>query len=239
MKTDLSPGRNMDLDKYLTLMNEIKLRTNAVTEIMNGTKTTSYPMTNVEFMCLQIRKILELISMGSLVANKDEFDTIGKKYNEYWNARLILQDIERLNLDFYPKPIVEVPFHEGKVKSRLEDKHDGFLTREEFPKVYEKCGKFMHSYNPFGSHPDVEYYKNNIPIWMDKIIGLLNCHMIKLKNATNFFLIHMKEDRDENAHGYDFGMLSSKENPQVAQVDIENNELAFKNIKSEALAGQQ
>ncbi len=202
------PGRGMDLVKYLTLMNEINMRIIAINEILSGKKTTSYIMTNIEFMCLQIRKMLELISMGSLVANKEEFESIGKKYNEYWNARLILQDIERLNPDFYPKPIVELPSAEKNVTSILEDKKTGFLTREEFPKVYEKCGKFLHSYNPFGSQPEAAYYEKNIPIWLDKIIGLLSCHLIRLKGATNFFLIHMKEDRDDYAHGYDFGLLA-------------------------------
>lgn len=86
-------------------MNEVKKRTVAITNMLRGLTTTSYKATNIEFMCLQIRKILELISMGSLVLNKEEFEAIGQKYAQYWNARLILQDIERLNPDFYPIPV--------------------------------------------------------------------------------------------------------------------------------------
>lgn len=216
-------GREMDINLYVSLMNEVKLRTNSIHDILSGAVTTSYPFTNAEFMCLQIRKILELIAMGSIVANKEEFEAYSDKFSNCWNARLILQDIERLNPDFYPKPVVEIREDHGQLKSRIEDKRDGFLTRDEFVKVYEKCGKFMHSYNPYGSKHDLDYYMKNIPIWLNKIIGLLNSHMIKLLGATNFYLIHMQDDRDEFVHGYDFGMLSSKASGKNVSTEITSN----------------
>lgn len=64
---------NEDLTRYCALMNEVKKRTYAITHMLKGLTKTSYKTTNIEFMCLQIRKMLELISMGSLVLNKDEF----------------------------------------------------------------------------------------------------------------------------------------------------------------------
>lgn len=95
--------RSKELDMYCALMNEVKKRTQAITDMLRGRTTTSFRSTNIEFMCLQIRKMLELISMGSLVLNKEEFEAIGKKYEDFWNAKQILQDIERLNPDFYPR----------------------------------------------------------------------------------------------------------------------------------------
>ena len=53
-----------NLEKYCTLMNEVKKRIHAITDMAKGHTSTLYQSTNIEFMCLQIRKILELISMG-------------------------------------------------------------------------------------------------------------------------------------------------------------------------------
>ena len=126
---------NQDLSRYCELMAEVKGRTEAITHMLRGLTTTSYKATNIEFMCLQIRKMLELISMGSLVLNKDEFEAIVQKYAQYWNAMLILQDIERLNPDFYPVPIQDMPSSRPGVASDLLKKTSGYLTREDFVKV--------------------------------------------------------------------------------------------------------
>lgn len=193
-----------DLQLYCILMNEVKRRTLAITQILQGVSTTSYKVTNIELMCLQIRKILELISMGSLVVNQKEFEAIGKKYAQYWNARLILQDIERLNPDFYPIAIQEVPSKRPGVSNDLQIKTAGFLTRKDFIKVYEKCGKMMHASNPFGSQSDFDYYSSMIPEWEDLIIGLLSSHLIHLKGVEGFYLIHMQENGREDVHGYYF-----------------------------------
>lgn len=195
---------NEDLARYCALMNEVKKRTVAIINMQRGLMTTSYKATNIEFMCLQIRKILELISMGSLVLNKEEFEAIGQKYAQYWNARLILQDIERLNPDFYPIPVQEVPSTRPAVINELQNKTTGFLTRDDFVKVYEKCGKMMHANNPFGSQADLEYYTAKIPEWEDLIIGLLNNHIIHLKGVEGFYAIHMQEDGKDDVCGYFF-----------------------------------
>ena len=128
--------RNKELDMYCALMTEVKKRTQSITDMLRGHTTTSFRSTNIEFMCLQIRKILELISMGSLVLNKEEFEAIGKKYEDFWNAKLILQDIERLHPDFYPIAITEVPSQRQGVAKDLVNKTSGFITREAFVKVY-------------------------------------------------------------------------------------------------------
>lgn len=189
---------------YCTLMNEVKNRTFAVIQILNGQTTTAYKATDIEFMCLQIRKILELISMGSLVMNKDLFEEIGQKYAQYWNAKYILSDIERLNPDFYPIPIIEVPSDKKKIVNNLQNKASGFLTRNKFVTVYDKCGMMMHASNPFGSKYDYEFYNKQITEWLDLIIELLNSHLIHIKGIDGFYLIHMQEDGKEGVHGYYF-----------------------------------
>ena len=195
---------NKDLEMYCALMCEVKNRTHAIIEMLKGHTTTLYPITNIEFMCLQIRKVLELISMGSLVVNQEEFDAIGAQYSKFWNARLILQDIERLNPKFYPVAVNEVPTDEEGVAKDIQEKASGFLTREEFVTVYEKCGKMMHAQNPFGAKYDYESFKAKVLEWLHKIYGLLGSHLIHLKGDDGFYLIHMEERNNKGVHGYFF-----------------------------------
>ena len=194
-----------NINLYCAVMEDIKRRTSVVWSFLNGKSFTIYKATTVESVCLQVRKILELISLSSLVANKTEFAAQNEKFAKVWNARLILKDLERLNPHFYPKPILEVPSTQPGIINNLQDLTEGFLTKDDFLNVYEKCGAIMHSDNPYGGKTDYRYYDTSIPKWMEKIRVLLNCHTIRLMNDENFYLIHMKEDRDDKVHGYTFG----------------------------------
>jgi|SRR5271157_1662469 len=196
-----------NINLYCNVMEEIKKRTSVVWSFLNGKSFTIYKATTIESACLQIRKILELIALASLVANKNEFATQNEKFAKVWNARLILNDLERLNPQFYPKPILELPSTKPGVVNEFKDIIDGFLTKEDFLKVYEKCGAMMHSDNPYGGKTDYHYYDKSVPEWMEKIRILLNTHTIRLINDENLYLIHMKEDRDNNVHGYTFGLI--------------------------------
>jgi len=196
-----------DLELYIELMNEIKKRSHSVLTMLQKKYSTAYQVTNIEFMCLQIRKMLELISLGSLVINKLDFEEQKIKYEKFWHAERILSDIERINPDFYPRPVFEKPSTVLGIKNEIIDIEDGYLKRDDFTKIYEKCGKIMHADNPFGSKVDLKYYESQILTWLDLIVRLLNTHVIRLKGNNNFYLIHMKGGRDDLVHGYNFGLV--------------------------------
>jgi len=193
-----------DIIKYCNLMEEIKRRTAVISAFGSGLAAAVYKATTIESVYLQFRKILELIALGSLVANKNEFSKAYANFAKYWNAQYLLRDIERLNPDFYPRPIVEVPSKQPGAKMEWQDKKEGFLTKDEFLKLYEKSGAITHAGNPYGSQVDYGYYERKIQGWLDKIIGLLNSHTIKLLNDPNVYLLHMKEQKDDKVHHYIF-----------------------------------
>ena len=197
-----------DIIKYCNLMDEIKRRTAVITAFGSGGAAALYKATTIESVSLQFRKILELIALGSLVANKNEFSKVYADFAKCWNAQYLLKDIERVNPNFYPRPIVESPTSQPGVKMEWQDKKDGFLTKTEFLKLYEKCGAIMHAGNPYGSQIDYGYYERNVQGWLDKIIGLLNSHTIRLVNDPNLYLLHMKEDGDDKVHHYVFAPLA-------------------------------
>ena len=213
--------KESDIEKYCNLMEEIKRRMSVIDAFLAGISNAFYKATTIESICLQTRKILELIAMGSLVANKKVFSQTYKNFSKYWNAEYLLKDMERVNPQFYPKPIIEIPSSDPNIKMEWKERNSSeYLTKKEFIKIYKKCGAIMHSGNPYGSQVDYRYYEKNIPVWRAKIINLLNTHTIQLVNDRNIYLIHMKEERDNKVHYYIFAPVSENESTeQIGSAD--------------------
>lgn len=195
---------------YLRNMQEIKWRIEALDEIYLGQKTTRFFQTNVEFCVLQIRKILELIALSALVSDADVYKEKLGRIENMWNARLILKEIERIHPDFYPQPI----FIDPDDKYNWIDVKDGYLTKKQFVKIYEKCGKMLHEASSFVDYNSLQMeYKqiwNEIPKWRSLIVKLLNTHIIKLYNQTDLFFITMKDCKNGNPAGNIFTSVTEE-----------------------------
>ncbi len=192
-------------------MEEVKKRVAVVKGFLKGGCYTLYMATTLECMCLQIRKILELIVLGSLVVNKTEFAKQHKDFHKHWNGGKILKKLEKINPDFYPKPIKEKSSSDPKIKSDITAVKDGYLTKGEFVAVYGRCGKIAHADNPFGTKTDYDYYEKQISEWLDKIMKLLNNHEIRLVNDKNIYVFHVEEERDDKVHGYTFAPVKAED----------------------------
>lgn len=195
------------IHQYALVMREIKRRMEVVDFFLSRKGHALYQPTTIESLCLQFRKILELIAMASLVANKKEYARVHKDFQRHWNAELLLRDLERVNPKFYPNPIKEIPSNKPGVKTENEDLKEGFLNKKDFIKVYKKCGAMLHADNPLGCQSSYKYYENAFPEWRAKIVALLNCHTVRLVGFDGFWLIHMKEDADDEVHYYEFNLV--------------------------------
>lgn len=193
-----------DVQKYCNLMEEVKRRIQVFDFFLSGKGHALYKATTIESISLQLRKVLELIAFGSLVANKNEYSKIYDNFAKAWNAKRLLQDIARINPHFYPKPIIELPAKDKHIKFEWKNRDNDYLTESEFVEVYTKCGAIMHANNPYGLEVDYAFYEKNIPIWRERIINLLKVHQIKLISSPNLYLIHMGETRDHRVHYYVF-----------------------------------
>lgn len=193
-----------DIQTYATLMKELKLRTEVLTFFVTGKGNALYQPPTVESCCLQIRKMLELIAFGSLVANKDIYSAAYAKFATHWHAGRLLRDLEKVNANFYPKPVVEVPSKQPGVVNELKERGPDYLTKTDFEKLYDECGAIMHSRNPYSQPIDYGWYQQQLPPWRIKIVNLLNSHQVHLVNHPGFYLIHMKEENDDDVHYYEF-----------------------------------
>jgi len=192
-------------DKYRLLLIEIKQRTRVVDAFISNQAHAIYVPTTIESACLQIRKILELIAFSSLIANHEKFSKQHEKFSKYWNASKMLIDMERVNLNFYPEPIIQRKSKQPGIEIVWDKRPGDYLTKEKFIKIYNKCGAILHSDNPFGSKVDFDYYQKILPVWRSEIVNLLNAHTIRLVDDTNIYLFQMgaaEENPSYNVFGF-------------------------------------
>jgi len=193
-----------DVQKYIFCMEEIKNRIFVISQFLEKKATTSQPITDVEFLCLQFRKVLEFIALSSLSANREKYEEIRSNFKTDWHAERIMKKIEEINPNFYPLPIKQIVDKEKGRVIKVEAITDGFLTREDFSNVYNKCSGFLHAYNPY----DTKFQKlpiqmDNFKRWKDMIVKLLNHHQIHLIDEPRQLWVLMKSIDDGKVHVFE------------------------------------
>ncbi|HIS89968.1 TPA: hypothetical protein IAA87_11190 [Candidatus Avigastranaerophilus faecigallinarum] len=173
------------VNKYTSCMQEIKLRINAIHSIIKRQTTTLYPYTNLEFICLQIRKILELIAMANLVANKDEYQKIREKFSIDWNAKRIIETIEKVNKNFFPTAIYREQLDNEKIKYHWHKKVSNILTKDIYIKIYDEISNILHAQNPFKiDRINLDNLQQEALEYVNLIVNTLNEHNTYLCNGN-------------------------------------------------------
>ena len=187
---------SIEVNRYCECLYDIKQRI-AVIEKYISKKSGQYRVIYVEYVCLQIRKILEGIALLSLVANVEEYAQQHERFATHYHARLIIRDLKRIAPDYFPIPVKMIEMQDG-VKT-WELINSPYLTEEKLIEIYEICGNVMHVQNPF-SHNMNDFLENdkNFVEWVSLIKSLLNEHLMYLK-GRNFILRGVMQSA-ENGH---------------------------------------
>lgn len=178
-------------EKYLAVLEEIKRRIKVIDDIITADSRLRYRATSIETACLQVRKVLELIAFGSLIANVRIYSAQHRKFAEHWNPRIMLKDMTRVNPNFYPYPIIQKPSTISGIDMDWIAKDQDFLTKDDFLLAYEKCGRIMHATNPYGETTDFDAYQTDLIQWRKKIVNLLNAHTVELVEEDLIYLFQM------------------------------------------------
>jgi hypothetical protein len=188
MKKKMAPTQG-----YAHLMEEIKDRIEAIQYLASSKGyLRSHNAVTIESVCLQLRKVLELIAFSSLIANKEAYEKAHADFATHWNPRFLIRNLESINPHFYPEAVVQTMSQNEGIKAHIQPIEDGFLTKKEFLHVFEKCGGMLHALNPYGSRTGYHYFEKSIPVWAQKIVNLLNVHAIKTIGRSSYWLVHMK-----------------------------------------------
>ena len=206
--------------KYADCMEEIKRRTEVVHGFLGGRCQAMYVQTTAESVCLQLRKILELIALASLAANKEEYEKHRKSFHADWNAKKILASLEKANPEFYPKPTRQVVDETTGTVVETVAVESGYLTKSEFKTIYNKCGAILHAHNPFSrSEQDINSFLKKVPGWMEMIRVLLNHHQVQLVDQNQQIWVVMKAKSDGKVHVAEFERIHGAEAKRLDAMD--------------------
>lgn len=175
--------------QYCGLMQEIQNRVSAIRLILEENVSLGFVNINAETVYLQFRKILELIAYASLVANFKIYSAARNDHSTEWHAKRFLKKIESLNAEFYPDPLKFEKVEEAPERLNFVGLEEGFLTREQFETLYDQCGAFMHSENPYGDAHRYTDLLEQAPSWLMKITSLLNAHHIRLVDGESWLIL--------------------------------------------------
>jgi hypothetical protein len=189
---------------YGRQMEEVKRRINVVTHFLHAPGHAVYFQPAVESASLQIRKILERIAFGSLIANRELYEQTYRNFSRTWKADLLLKDLARINQRYFPVPIKPNPTKrvDGSIEHELVV--DGWLTPEDFTEAYEACNSLLHATNPYRVERDMKQMAEKLMLWRNKIIQLLNIHEVHFVDQRTMWVVNMQEDGDEHVHFYEF-----------------------------------
>ena len=100
--------------------------------------------------------------MAFSAANRSEYAKLRKNLKKDWNAKRILETLEKANPQFYPTPNRQLVDGEtGKVVS-LENVKSGFLTKHDYMALFDTCSGILHAENPFSTKRDPNAFMNSV-----------------------------------------------------------------------------
>ena len=182
-----------DIQKYIRCMEEIKLRDQVIEDHLTGKRSTGQRMTDIELVCLQFRKIGELIVLSTLCALKEEYRKVCKNIEKQWEAAKIRKTLDKIHSAFYPVPFERVfdPTTGVQKNDRLTD---GFLSKDECISLIGRCGKILHGFNPYDDKRvfgEIQKIEALFPEWQNRIRRLLKMHEIRLLGTSLQLWVYM------------------------------------------------
>lgn len=179
------------MDKAATLyrdqMREVLRRFHAIERVLRAKKprTTELDFDN-EFLWIQIRKIVELVTFGGITADEDRYaalraeTTANPDYTDDWKVSKILPRLEKITENFLPIPVGD-PQRVGAGHFHYD--HAGEVeTRERFVEIYDRAGYYLHVHNPFSPVKTAEFdaavraSRDRLKIDRDYLWGILRKH---------------------------------------------------------------
>ena len=160
-----------DIQKYIRCMNEIKIRDQVIEDHLTGKRSTGQRMTDIELVCLQFRKIGELIILSALCAHKEEYRKVCKNIEKQWEAAKIRKTLDSIHPEFYPIPFERV-FDPTIGMQKNERVKDGFLSKDECISLIGRCGGILHGFNPYDDKrvfAEVQKIEALFPQWQKRI----------------------------------------------------------------------
>jgi hypothetical protein len=179
-------------------MAEVKVRLSAATTAASGGLRV-HQLVAYELCYLELRMICELIALSCLVVHGDVPGTSTGRMRKAYDADFILNALEELHPDFYPRPGVQVDG--GR---EVKPVTSGFLTKQMLIRLYGECGNVLHRGSIRNIGPELNKPRSfeRIADWLSKLVKLLDHHQITLLNSDLevWTVMHASQDGQPHVH---------------------------------------
>lgn len=192
------------LNLYRELMEEVKNRHEVLVAILRAAKDRELmlsPSIMGELCYLQLRYICELIAAACLVVHGDIPETQTSKMQKSRQADWIVNSLERLHPDFFPRAVTMTVDETGETLTITPQGTD-YLTKADFLALYHECGSVLHR----GSVREILAAKTrhmdlvHVLKIVAKITQLLETHHIALIDRRHEIWVTMKAQHDGKVH---------------------------------------
>lgn len=205
MADEIDPRR---LDRlYCSIMEEIKAR-NRLIEGTYGGKYKLPDFARIEFTYLQLRMISELIALACIAAHGEISEVRTSKIMKAYEPGKILKHLDSLHPVFFPIPVESIFHDNGSYKGITPKEDHSGLTKSEVPKLHALCANFLHRGRIKSYTRWIEADFKKAAEWQNKIIGLLNQHIIVLSDKKRISYVVMQHGEAKKVHLFN---LSSKD----------------------------
>ena len=165
---------------YAAKIREASQRLIAAAEYLSAWRTAG-TLVSLDSATLQLRKSLEAVAFASIAPNREAYAEFRRRaedqkdYTKDYHASKIFRVLSKINPDFFPIPLTgPTAMPDGTLF--FGRKHDGYLSKKRFESVYDRLGRHLHTYNPWGTTANQDDLASTLEAVIEESRALLELH---------------------------------------------------------------
>ncbi len=178
------------IEMYLEQLRCVKERGKVFQAFSRGTANAIYEETTVEVATLQLRKILELLAFGFVLATGEKAIPAYASFVKYKNVKEFFSQLRKLNKDYYLQPVLQERNEQGEMQW-IHLAADEYLTPEDFAILFEHCDRVLEPRRVGALPMSLKQCKTANLRWYSKIVRLLNSHLVHPEDNDVAYLFQM------------------------------------------------
>lgn len=178
------------IEKYLEQLAEIKERGKVFQAFSSGATNAIYEEATVEVVTLQLRRILEILAFGFVLAIGEKAIPAYASFVKYKNVEEFFTQLKKINENFYPQPVDDERGEDGQMQWNYPAANE-YLTSNDFITLFEHCDLVIEPRRVGALPMSLEQCKAANIRWHKKIVRLLNAHLIDLNEHDIAYLFQM------------------------------------------------
>ncbi len=177
------------MENYETVLTEIGERLRLVMQLLDQ------PVTQVEWIAVELRIALELIVLGSLVTNRNAISKVSSvfKVKDVTEARRVVREV---NPEYWPTPLESGPRDDDGALTAQPFAGD-FLRENEWGREYGFLSELVHAQHPYFQRREPASVAGQLRSLFYRIAILLRQHVIVLAGNQDAYIGQLDIDGGE------------------------------------------